>query len=200
MPRLNGSTHVNLTVADLDRSTEWYCRVFDMLVVNDVTPPGSGFRFRTLLESRSLASVVLGQPQIAVPGSPDRFDESRVGLHHLAYHVPERDDLDAWAAHLNDVGVPHSGVQISGSEAGVQIWLRDPDNVWLEFYWVNRDFFIDRLRQQWRAARAGGARRTLAGPAAHQMAGRMAAVRTSPASTANRPQIVDGGAAIVSPA
>jgi glyoxylase I family protein len=153
MPALDGRNHVNLTVTDLDRSTDWYCRVFDMVVVNDVTPPGSGFRFRTLLHPGSFASVVLGRPETGLPDR-DAFDEARVGLHHLAYHVPERDDLDTWVAHLDGLGVEHSGIKVSGHEAGAQIWLRDPDHIWLEFYWVNRDFFVDRLRQAWRRDRS----------------------------------------------
>jgi glyoxylase I family protein len=151
MPRLDGRTHINLTVNDLDRSTDWYCKVFDMVVVNDVSPPESGYRFRTLLHPGSFASVVLGRPDAGPTEAV--FDEARVGLHHLAYHVPERAELDLWAAHLDDLGVTHSGVKVSGHEAGAQVWLRDPDHIWLEFYWVNRDFFADRLRQQWRANR-----------------------------------------------
>ncbi|MBB6347800.1 VOC family protein [Nonomuraea muscovyensis] len=153
MPRLDGSTHINLTVTDLERSTEWYARVFGFVVVNDVAPPDYDFRFRTLVHPQSFASVVLGQPAGA---GPDVFDEHRVGLHHLGYHVPERADLDEWAAHLDGIGVEHSGITVSNHEAGAQVWLRDPDNIWIEFYWVNRSFFADRLRQRWREARRAG--------------------------------------------
>ncbi|MEU6720222.1 VOC family protein [Nonomuraea sp. NPDC046802] len=156
MPRLDGRTHINLTVTDLDVSTDWYCKVFEMVQVNDVTPPESGFRFRTLLHPASFASVVLGRPEHGIDG--DAFSEGRVGLHHLAYHVPEREELELWVKHLDEQGVAHSGVTDSAHEAGSQIWLRDPDNIWLELYWVNRDFFADRLRRQWRAARKAGAR------------------------------------------
>lgn len=150
--RLDGNNHINLTVTDLDRSTEWYTQVFQMVVVNDVTPPDSGFRFRTLLHQQSFASVVLGLP-LTGGREDDAFDEARVGLHHFAYHVPERADLDLWAAHLDELKVEHSGVTTSEHEAGSQIWLRDPDNIWLELYWVNRDFFVGRLRERWRAAK-----------------------------------------------
>lgn len=162
MPRLDGNTHINLTVTDLDTSTDWYSRVFGMVVVNDVTPPDSGFRFRTLLHPGSLASVVLGLPDRIEPA--DRFDEGRVGLHHLAYHVPERSELDIWATHLDELAVPHSGIKMSAHEAGAQIWLRDPDHIWLEFYWVNRDFFAERLRTTWRAARRAGQRHPWTAP------------------------------------
>lgn len=155
VPKLNGSTHVNLTVRDLDRSTEWYCRVMDFTVVRDATPAESGFTFRTLVHRQSLAAIVLGQP---VEVDPDPFDERRVGLHHLGYHVPERVDLDRWAEHLDAVGAAHSGVRELFLEAGYGIWLRDPDNIWLEFYWLNADYFMDRLRQRRRAERAAAGR------------------------------------------
>jgi glyoxylase I family protein len=164
MPRLNGSTHINLTVRDLAVSTEWYCRVLGFVVVRQARPEESGFTFNTLVHSSSLASVVLGQAD-----EPDLtpFDERRVGLHHLAFHVPERADLAEWARHLDRVGVEHSGVKELFLEAGSGVWLRDPDRIWLELYWMNADFFIGRLREQWRAKRrAGGPAGGAAGGAA----------------------------------
>jgi len=77
VPRLEGGTHVNLTVADIERSSPWYRKVFGFVVVNDVRPPGAGFRFQTLLDPRSLSSVVLGQPD---DGADGPFDETRIGL------------------------------------------------------------------------------------------------------------------------
>ncbi|MGH3655579.1 MAG: VOC family protein [Micromonosporaceae bacterium] len=150
-PRLNGDTHVNLTVRDLQTSADWYCHVLGFTAIRDATPPGSGFRFRTLLHPTALASVVLGQ---ADEPDPAPFDERRVGLHHLAYHVPEQSELEAWARHLDTRAVPHSGVRELYAEAGYGIWLRDPDNIWLELYWLNTAFFLDRLRQRWRSERA----------------------------------------------
>lgn len=114
-PRLDGRTHVNLTVRDLDNSTRWYCEVFGFAVVNDVSPAGSGFRFRTLIEGRSMSSVVLGQPEVAPAAL---FDEHSAGLHHLAFHVEQRAELDAWKSHLDDLGVENSGVTDSPHEAG----------------------------------------------------------------------------------
>jgi glyoxylase I family protein len=148
MPRLNGHTHVNLTVRDLDRSSDWYCRVLGFVVVRDAHPEESGFRFRTLVHSESLASIVLGQ---ASHPATEEFDEQRVGLHHLGYHVPDRADLDQWAARLDSLSVTHTGVKELFLEAGYGIWLRDPDHIWLELYWVNANFFIEALRQQWKA-------------------------------------------------
>src|SRR5689334_1892515 len=134
VPMLNGGTHINLTVRDLDRSTDWYCRALGFQVVRDARPVESGFTFRTLLHTRALTSVVLGQADEPVT---QPFDERRVGLHHLAFHVPELHHLHEWAEHLTREGVEHDGVQELFLEAGHGIWLRDPDNIWLELYWLN---------------------------------------------------------------
>jgi len=159
-PALDGSTHINLTVTDVEASSAWYCAVLGMIIVNDVTPPESGFRFQTLVHPASFASVVLGQPLVA--DDAIRFDERRVGLHHLAFHVASRDDLLHWAQHLDTQGIERSEIIESAHEAGAQIWFHDPDGIWLEIYWMNRAFFADRLRQRWReTGRLGGGRRRL---------------------------------------
>ncbi|GAA1954390.1 VOC family protein [Amycolatopsis minnesotensis] len=150
MPKLNGATHVNLTVRDLARSSDWYCRALGFTLVREAEPEESGFRFHTLLHESSLASIVLGA---ARNPATEPFDEHRVGLHHLGYHVPARADLDEWAGHLDGAGVAHSGVKELFLEAGYGIWLRDPDNIWLEFYWVNAEFFMNQMRQRWRATK-----------------------------------------------
>ena len=154
VPLLNGGTHINLTVRDLDRSTEWYIRALGFTVVRDARPVESGFTFRTLLHTRALTSIVLGQ---ADNPDPEPFDEHRVGLHHLAFHVPELDHLHEWAEHLTKAGVAHDGVQELFLEAGYGIWLRDPDNIWLELYWLNAEFFMQRMRERVKERRRVGA-------------------------------------------
>jgi glyoxylase I family protein len=153
IPMLNGGTHINLTVRDLEHSTEWYCRALGFTVVRDARPADSGFSFRTLLHTKALTSIVLGQAD-----EPDLtpFDERRVGLHHLAFHVPELHHLDEWAEHLTAAGVAHDGVQELFLEAGYGIWLRDPDNIWLELYWLNAEFFMQKMRERVKERRAAG--------------------------------------------
>lgn len=151
VPALNGGTHINLTVRDLDRSTEWYCRALGFSVVRDAQPAESGFHFRTLLHTRALTSIVLGQ---ADQPATDAFDEHRVGLHHLAFHVPELDTLQEWVAHLDRTGIEHGGVEKLFLEAGYGVWLRDPDNIWLELYWLNAEYFMAKMREHHRARRA----------------------------------------------
>ena len=85
------------------------------------------------------------------------FDRSTVD----ALEPTVRGVVNGYLAEVADqdgLGIEHSGITASNHEAGAQIWLRDPDHIWLEIYWANRNFFADRLRQRWREARRSGDR------------------------------------------
>lgn len=62
----------------------------------------------------------------------DWFDERAAGLDHLAFRFPDRASLEAWARHLGDLGVAHSGVL--EEQPGPVIVFRDPDNIQLELW------------------------------------------------------------------
>ncbi len=141
-PSLAGNNHVNLTVSDLERSTEWYCRVFDLTVVSNdenIGPPYfTDVAYNGLFDLATLSYIVgLIQHRDPVPGS---FDARRVGLDHFGLQVPEADDLPAWARHLDDLGIAHSGV-VHSPYADV-ISFRDPDGIALELSWSNLDFWV----------------------------------------------------------
>ena len=60
------------------------------------------------------------------------FDERRVGLDHLAFQITDADELQHWVIHLDELGVPHSGIVDTGY--GSTVVFRDPDNFQLELY------------------------------------------------------------------
>lgn len=64
------------------------------------------------------------------PVATDRFDEDRTGLDHIAFRLDSRDELDAAAAHLDELGVAHEPVKDIGPAYILQ--FRDPDNIALE--------------------------------------------------------------------
>ena len=151
-PSLAGNNHVNLTVSDLERSTEWYCRVFGLSVVSNAENIGPPYftdaAYNGLFDLTTLSYIVgLIQHHDPLPGS---FDARRVGLDHFGLQVPEADDLPAWAQHLDDLGIAHSGV-VHSPYADV-INFRDPDNIALELSWTNLDFWVPLVG---RAAGAG---------------------------------------------
>lgn len=60
------------------------------------------------------------------------FDHAVVGLDHLSVACADRASLEAWAAHLDDIGVDHSG--IVDAAAGSLLVCKDPDGIPIEFF------------------------------------------------------------------
>lgn len=140
--RLVGTNHVNLTVSDLEASTEWYCRVFGLTAVSNkenIGPPYfTDVAYNGLFDLTTLSYVV---GLIQHPEGIGGFDPRRVGLDHFGLQVPEAGDLPDWAAHLDEQGVPHSGT-LRAPYADV-INFRDPDGIALELSAMNRDFWTN---------------------------------------------------------
>ncbi len=140
--RLTGNNHVNLTVRDLERSSAWYCRVLRLTKVSDqvnIGPPYFNENAYHGLFDLATFSYVVGLIQHP-DGIPGGFDARRVGLDHVGFQVPERADLDDWAAHLDELGVAHSGVVTSPYSTVVNV--SDPDGIALELSGVDVDFWV----------------------------------------------------------
>jgi catechol 2,3-dioxygenase-like lactoylglutathione lyase family enzyme len=65
------------------------------------------------------------------------FDEACTGLDHVGFNVCTREELEAWAAWLDKLGIEHSGIR-DGDEpfAFATLVFRDPDNIQLELFAV----------------------------------------------------------------
>jgi catechol 2,3-dioxygenase len=118
---------VYLTVADLDRTIDYWTRAIGLDVLErggDEAHLGSGGRLLVAFRE--------------VPGA--RPAPQSTGLFHVALLVPERVDLAAWMAHaLRD------RVQLAGASdhfVSEAIYLRDPDFHGIEIY-------ADRPREVW---------------------------------------------------
>ena len=119
--------HVTLTVGDLDRSVEWYERIFDMKMLLDESP--GPFRRAVWIVG---GQTLVGLHQFPDPADAFPFNERRVGLDHLAFGCGGRSDLEAWEIRLNELGVTNGGVVDADYGSGLS--CRDPDNIALEFY------------------------------------------------------------------
>jgi catechol 2,3-dioxygenase-like lactoylglutathione lyase family enzyme len=127
----NSVAHIRLTVTDIGRSREFYESVFGWPVAlevpadaDDATRERMSFLFGGVLYN--IGDVLIGLRPVAA----DRFDEDRVGLDHLCLRVSSRSELDAAAAHLDALGVPHEPIKEIGH--GFILEFRDPDNIALE--------------------------------------------------------------------
>ena len=60
------------------------------------------------------------------------FDETRVGMDHVALQVTNRAAMEEWKQRLEELKVDHS--EIKDEYYGSVITFRDPDNIQWEFF------------------------------------------------------------------
>src|SRR5579862_429623 len=101
---INGIHHLGLTVRDVDASAAWYVAVLGFRRVDDFASP-DGARRKVFLRHDGLAAR-LGLTEHRA-GGRDPFDETRVGLDHLAFGVADLEELQAWDLRLTSAGVVH---------------------------------------------------------------------------------------------
>ena len=129
---IGGIHHFGLTVRDVDASAAWYVEVLGFRRVGEFETP-DGARRKVFLHHNGLQAR-LGLTQHR-DGGQDVFDETRVGLDHVAFTVADRAELDAWATRLAAAAVVHSPVAPANSiPGGAVLVLRDPDNIQLELF------------------------------------------------------------------
>ncbi len=118
---------VYVTVADLDRSIDYYERVIGLRVhARDDGVARLGTGGEDLL--------VLREQPGAIPA------QGFAGLFHFALLVPARDDLARWLGHASRDHVQLTG--LSDHVVSEAIYLRDPDHHGIEIY-------ADRPRETW---------------------------------------------------
>jgi glyoxylase I family protein len=120
---ITGLSHVQLLVSDVSASAKWYSAVLGLVPFAD--DPDIGY---VALRHRGGKFVVVltRSPASRAPSTGPAGD----GLDHLALAVPDGVALEAWAAHLSDVGIDHPGVVLEGGHSSLQ--LRDPDGIAIE--------------------------------------------------------------------
>ena len=123
MRSLDGMSHVSLTVADMQRARWFWTTVMGFEVGIEV--PGA-----TVCVHRGSGTVVGFRDHAGtVTGS---FDETRVGMDHLALAVSSADGLGEWASWLDQHDVEHSDV--AESDLGHHLNLRAPDDIAVELF------------------------------------------------------------------
>lgn len=133
-PRLH---HIALTVTDLEASTAWYQRAFDIKPVME--EPHEGGWQRLLADQEMQFIIVLHRHDV---NQGERFSERRTGLDHFGMAVPTRAELEAWQSHLEQIGVaraeaadrPCTQSPIADTPYGSILVFRDPDNIQVEMY------------------------------------------------------------------
>lgn len=126
MPTISGLDHIALTVVDLTVSLEFYESVLGLQVIGTMS---DGAFSRSVLALPGPTHLGLTQHH---PGSGRPFDPTTPGLDHVGFACESRAALTEWAAHLDNLGVEHGGVQ--DAAYGSALSFRDPDGNALEFF------------------------------------------------------------------
>lgn len=118
-----GIDHVTLTVSRLARTRAFYEELFRTKLVNH--------------KAHSFNLLRVGYPVWFVEREKkhpqDRFDETRIGLDHIAFHLDTSKELETFVARLKDMDVQTVGLQrYKGKYPYVA--FRDPDNIQTEFF------------------------------------------------------------------
>ncbi|MGW4715554.1 VOC family protein [Nocardia sp. NPDC004260] len=136
MIETTGTHHIRLTVTDIARSRAFYRDVLGFPVAAE--SPGSPDDPEVRVDPMRLFGgvvfqangMLLGLRPVADPA--DRFDSERVGLDHLSFTVPARDDLVAAAARLADAGIEHGEITEMADFGIAILSFSDPDGIHLE--------------------------------------------------------------------
>jgi catechol 2,3-dioxygenase-like lactoylglutathione lyase family enzyme len=124
--------HIDLTVSDLARSTEFYARVLPLLGLRraDNVPEGPIF---------AGDSFELGLVQ-ATSSAKRAHDRYSPGLHHLAFAAPTKESVDAVHAQLVALGVrilDAPAVYERYAPGYYAVFFADPDGVKLEYVFTS---------------------------------------------------------------
>jgi glyoxylase I family protein len=129
--------HIALTVTDLDASVRWYERVFGLAFGGDVPHPGGVGKI--VSDEAGRLGFVLHRHDA---NGGETFVETRTGLDHVGLRVANREALEAWQDHLEELGVKRSAAAdrpltqspIADESYGSVLVFRDPDNIQLELF------------------------------------------------------------------
>lgn len=133
IPTLAGIHHVKLPVSDLDRSIDWYASRLGYRVVIEFRHAGR----------RSGVSMThpAGGPWLSLMLDPQRATAA-AGFDFFSIGVPDREGMDALAAHLDDLGESHAGVHFA-TVGWILPQLHDPDGHEVRFYSMDAHTEID---------------------------------------------------------
>lgn len=123
MIKCSGITHITLTVADIDRSRNFYSKLFEVEL--------EGGEDYFSLQNACLSVFFTKWPKTK---TDDKCDEKRVGLDHIAFGVDSVKELNKAEKRLKLLGAKTAGIETCQYSGLPYICFRDPDNIQVEFY------------------------------------------------------------------
>jgi catechol 2,3-dioxygenase-like lactoylglutathione lyase family enzyme len=128
---INGVAHVFVTTGDFARARAFYARLLPFLGMKPVLD-GEGFYY--CVGGRTAFGLRPADPKHA----GERFDQGRVGLHHVCFRARAREDVDAVHALAREIGarIVHPPEEGSWAPGYYSVLFEDPDGIRLEVNFV----------------------------------------------------------------
>ncbi|HEY5071006.1 MAG TPA: VOC family protein [Caulobacteraceae bacterium] len=124
---INGVAHVFVTAGDFARARAFYRQLLPFLGLKEV------------MDAAGTYYCVGGRTGFGVRAPPagrssERFDQSRVGLHHVCWRVRQRDEVDEAHRFLISIGatIVHPPKDDDWAQGYYSVLFEDPDGVRLE--------------------------------------------------------------------
>lgn len=128
---INGMAHIILTVSQFEKAAEFYR---SLLPFFGMTRVFDGENMCYHVGGRTAIGIQRCDPAFA----GERFQQSRVGLHHICLRARSRDDVDAAGAKAKELGAN----MVRGPEEGswapgyYYVLFEDPDGIRIEVNFV----------------------------------------------------------------
>ena len=124
---INGIAHLFVTTGDFARARAFYAQLLPFLGMKPVLD-GEGFYY--CVGGRTAFGLRPASPEHA----GERFDQGRVGLHHVCFRARAREDVDAAPAFVRELGarIVHPPEEGSWAPGYYSVLFEDPDGARLE--------------------------------------------------------------------
>lgn len=131
MPEVNGMAHVILTVSQWEKARAFYAALCPYLGMKKVYD-GNSFLYHVG------GRTALGIQRAAPEHEGERFVQNRVGLHHLCLRARSRDDVDAIAARVREIGghIDRGPLDADWAPGYYYFVFEDPDGIRLEVNFI----------------------------------------------------------------
>ncbi len=135
---INGIAHTFVTVADFERSRAFYAQLLPFLGLRPVMDiPGTYY----CVGGRTGFAIRETTPE----NRHDRFDQNRVGLHHICFRARSREDVDEAYEMVKGLGaaIIHGPEEAIWAPGYYSILFEDPDGIRLEINYVPGKGLLD---------------------------------------------------------
>jgi catechol 2,3-dioxygenase-like lactoylglutathione lyase family enzyme len=129
---LTGITHLALTVKDMDKAVDFYCRGLGLKKVFEFTEPETGAPWIVYLHLSGKQFV-----ELFYKGKTDNpWNESLRGFNHVSFEV---DDIHGTSKNFEQAGYTMDRQPKLGVDSNWQAWITDPDGIRIELMQISAD-------------------------------------------------------------